>query len=297
MALAVRRTSCAPGICFSEVSCDAGPDDASFEEQHALASVAFVTHGGFGYRCSAGSAVLGPGAVLLGNAGGAYTCTHAAPGGDRCLSFGYSADVVEDVAASAGRTGRFRRPALPAAPALAPLPALAATAADGIGPSLEEIAVEALGRALCAGAADGAAAPVRPRDERRAVEAMRAIDAGACEPLSLAEMAGRAGLGRFHFLRAFRAATGTTPHQYLVAARLRRAARLLLTTRLPVTDVALEAGFGDLSNFIRTFRRAAGRSPRAFRLREGRAHAKTDGAAAAPREPVRATICTATRRA
>src|SRR5437879_3789665 len=75
MALAVRRMSCAPGICFSEVSCDAGPDEASVEEQHAIASVAFVTRGGFGYRCSAGSAVLGPGAVLLGNAGGAYTCT------------------------------------------------------------------------------------------------------------------------------------------------------------------------------------------------------------------------------
>ena len=269
MALAVRRMSCAPGICFSEVSCDAGPHDASFEEQHALASVAFVTHGGFGYRCGAGSAVLGPGAVLLGNAGGGYTCTHAAPGGDRCLSFGYSAEVVEDVAASAGRTGRFRSPALPAMPAFAALPALASTAADGIGPSLEEIAVEALGRALCAGAVGGSAAPVRPRDERRAVEAMRSMDAGAREPLSLAGMAGRVGLGRFHFLRAFRAATGTTPHQYLVAARLRRAARLLLTTPLPVTEVALEAGFGDLSNFIRTFRRASGRSPRAFRLHRG----------------------------
>jgi AraC-like DNA-binding protein len=269
MTLAVRRTSCAPGICVTEVSCDAGPGDASFEERHPIASVAFVTQGGFGYRCSAGSAVLGPGAVLLGNAGGAYTCTHAAPGGDRCLSFGYSAEVVEDVAASAGGTGRFRRPALPAAPAFAALPALASSAAEGAGPSLEEIAVEALGRALCAEAADGAVAPLRARDERRAVEAMRSIDAGAGEPLSLAEMARRAGLGRYHFLRAFRAATGTTPHQYLVAARLRRAARLLLTTALPVTEVALEAGFGDLSNFIRTFRRAAGRSPRAFRLHAG----------------------------
>jgi AraC-like DNA-binding protein len=92
-------------------------------------------------------------------------------------------------------------------------------------------------------------------------------------------MAGRARLGRYHFLRAFRGATGTTPHQYLVAARLRRAARLLLTTALPVTEVALEAGFGDLSNFIRTFRRAAGRSPRAFRLQgaPGRAPARRPG--------------------
>ena len=269
MTVAVRRTSCAPGICMTDVLCSAGPGDAPFEEWHAIASVAFVTQGGFGYRCSAGSAALGPGAVLLGNARGAYTCTHLAPGGDRCLSFGYSAEVVEEVAASAGATGRFRRAALPAAPAFAALPALALSAVEGAGPSLEEIAVEALGRALSADDGDGAGAPLRARDERRAIEAMRSIDAGASEPLSLGEMAGRAGLGRFHFLRAFRGATGTTPHQYLVAARLRRAARLLLTTSLPVTEVALEAGFGDLSNFIRTFRRAAGRSPRAFRLQGG----------------------------
>ena len=273
MTLAVRRTDCAPGITFSEVSCDAGPEVAPFEEMHPHASIAFVTHGGFGYRSSAGSAVLGPGAVLLGNAGCAYTCTHAAPGGDRCLSFGYSAAVVEEVAGSLGRRDRFRRPWLPAAPALAALPALASAAAQGACPSLEEIAVEALGRALCAAAAGGALAPVQPRDERRAVEAMRAIDASAGEPLSLLQMANRAGLGRFHFLRAFRAVTGTTPHQYLVAARLRRAARLLLTTALPITDVAMEAGFNDLSNFIRTFHRAAGQPPRAFRLRGAAARA------------------------
>jgi AraC family transcriptional regulator len=211
--------------------------------------------------------------VLLGNAGAIYTCTHAAPGGDRCLSFGYSAEVVEDVASSAGGSGRFQRPALPASPAFAALPALAWAAADGKGPSLEEIAVEALGRALSADARNEAAAPLRARDERRAIEAMRAIDAGASEPLSLGAMAARAGLGRYHFLRAFRGATGVTPHQYLVAARLRRAARLLLATALPVTEVALDAGFGDLSNFIRTFRRASGRSPHAFRLGGARGRA------------------------
>jgi len=269
MTLAVRRTTCAPGISVSEVCCDAGPEDVPFEEQHAHASIAFVLGGGFGYRSSTGSAVLGPGAVLLGNPGAAYTCTHSVPGGDRCLSFGYSAEVWEEVAAAANGNGRFRRPALPASPAFAALPALAASAADGTGPSLEEVALDALGRALAAGAPERAERRVHPRDERRAVEAMRSIDAASADRLNLASMAARAGLGRFHFLRAFRTATGTTPHQYLVAARLRRAARLLLATRLPVTEVAFEVGFGDLSNFIRTFRRAAGRSPRAFRLRGG----------------------------
>jgi len=58
---------------------------------------------------------------------------------------------------------------------------------------------------------------------------------------------------------------GVTPHQYLVRARLRRAARLLAADARPITDVAFDAGFGDLSNFVRSFRRAAGVSPRRFR--------------------------------
>ncbi len=45
----------------------------------------------------------------------------------------------------------------------------------------------------------------------------------------------------------------------------RHAARLLSDADRPITDVAYDVGFGDLSNFVRTFRRAAGVSPRAFR--------------------------------
>jgi len=59
---------------------------------------------------------------------------------------------------------------------------------------------------------------------------------------------------------------GVTPHQYLVRSRLKRAAKLLAQEEIPVTDVALDVGFADLSNFVRTFRRAAGVSPRGFRL-------------------------------
>ena len=199
---------------------------------------------------------------------------------------------MEDIAESRCASPRFRRAALPASSALAGLWALAASRSEGQGASLEEVAIEALGRALGSGGEDRQR-PLSPHDERRAVEAMRAIDAGASESLSLADMARRAGLGRYHFLRAFRAATGTTPHQYLVAARLRRAARMLLA-RMPVTEVAFESGFGDLSNFIRTFRRATGRSPRAF---TAAAHAAETRSRATGQEQVRATISTATRQA
>ena len=76
-----------------------------------------------------------------------------------------------------------------------------------------------------------------------------------------------ANTSEFHFLRQFRAVLGVTPHQYLVQCRLRLAARLLCDADGTVTSVAFDAGFGDLSNFIRTFTQAAGMSPRAFRHR------------------------------
>ena len=103
------------------------------------------------------------------------------------------------------------------------------------------------------------------RDRRRAVEAALWLDAHSREPIDLADAAREAGLSPFHFLRLFARVLGVTPHQYLVRSRLRRAARLLADDSRPITDVAFDVGFGDLSNFVRTFHRAAGVSPRAFR--------------------------------
>ena len=56
-----------------------------------------------------------------------------------------------------------------------------------------------------------------------------------------------------------------TPHQYLIRSRLRRAARLLADDPRPITEIAFAVGFADLSNFVRTFHRAAAVSPRSFR--------------------------------
>jgi AraC family transcriptional regulator len=76
-----------------------------------------------------------------------------------------------------------------------------------------------------------------------------------------------AGLSPFHFLRTFTRVTGITPHQWLLRARLHDAARRLVETRAPVTDIALDVGFDDLSNFIRTFRAEFGVSPTRYRGR------------------------------
>jgi AraC family transcriptional regulator len=103
------------------------------------------------------------------------------------------------------------------------------------------------------------------RDRRRAVEATVWLDDRLHESIDLQAAAAAAGMSAFHFLRVFSSVVGVTPHQYLLRARLRRASRLLAGSDRPVTDVAFDVGFGDLSNFVRTFHRAAGVSPRRFR--------------------------------
>ena len=91
------------------------------------------------------------------------------------------------------------------------------------------------------------------------------IDANSQRDINLDAAASQTGISPFHFLRLFANVLGVTPHQYLVRSRLRHAARLLADEDGSVTDIAYDVGFGDLSNFVRTFHRAAGISPLRFR--------------------------------
>ena len=77
---------------------------------------------------------------------------------------------------------------------------------------------------------------------------------------SLAELARETDLSTWHFCRAFRARFGEPPHAYLLHARVRRAKRLLAAGR-PLTEVALQCGFGDQSHFTRHFRRLTDVTP------------------------------------
>ena len=102
-------------------------------------------------------------------------------------------------------------------------------------------------------------------DPARIARVLRQLESRAGQPHSLTELARTAGLSRYHFLRTFRCVTGVTPHQWLLRARLRDAARRLVTSRTPVTEIALDVGFDDLSNFIRSFRAEFGVSPSRYR--------------------------------
>lgn len=85
------------------------------------------------------------------------------------------------------------------------------------------------------------------------------------EDFSLEEMAHVAYMSPFHFNRIFRQLTGVPPCQFMSALRLESARRLLLTTKLSVTEVCLEVGYSSLGTFVRRFTDLTGLSPRGLR--------------------------------
>ena len=269
MALNSRLLASGAGWSVSDVVCAAGPHDRPFEERHHAACIAVVTHGTFQYRSRQGSALLGPGALLLGNEGACFECRHEHAAGDRCLAFHFAPDHLEAVAAAlpGARRTAFAVPRLPPLPALMPLLAVAEAARDERDEGeFEDLALRlagAVGAALT-GMRHGPHRPSR-RDERRVTDALRRIEAQAHEPLALAELAREAAMSPYHFLRTFRAVVGMTPHQFVLRTRLHRAAVRLRRSSAAISTIAFDAGFNDLSTFNRRFRRLMGASPRDYR--------------------------------
>jgi AraC-like DNA-binding protein len=251
-------------ISVFDFRCSAGPGDAPFAEQHHGHSISFVRKGSFGCRSRGRFFELVAGSILVGHPGDEYTCTHDHVCGDECLSFYLDPELVEAVG---DRSEVWRVGAAPPLPELMVLGELAQAAADGrsdIG--LDEVGALLASRFVEVVSGRGQRPVAAPdRDRRRAVETALWIDAHSHQAIDLEHAAGQAGISPFHFLRLFANVLGVTPHQYLVRSRLRHAARLLADDERPITDVAYDVGFGDLSNFVRTFHRAAGVSPRKFR--------------------------------
>ncbi len=247
-----------------EYRCTAGPHTRPFAEQHTRDSVAFVRSGSFGYRVRGDAYELVAGSTLVGRTGDEYVCTHEHVCGDECLAVRLAPEVTESLGA---RNGVFRSRGVPPVPELMVLAELMQAAFDGnstVGVDEAGLLYAARLVDVVAGARRRSALPTA-RDRRRAVEAALWLEANASGKIDLATTAQQAGLSAFHFLRLFERVVGATPHQYLTRTRLRRAARLLAADTRPITDVAYESGFGDLSNFVRSFGRAAGVSPRRFR--------------------------------
>jgi AraC-like DNA-binding protein len=251
-------------ITVSDFRCSAGPDDKPFVEQYGCHSLSYVRKGSFGCHCRGRLFELVAGSILVGHPGDEYICTHDHVCGDECLSFFLTPELVDAIG---DRSEVWRVGAMPPLPELMVLGELAQAAADG----RSDVGLDEVGQLFASRFVEVVSgrthtpAPAKVRDRRRAVEAALWIDAHSHRQIDLEHAAAQADISPFHFLRLFSSVLGVTPHQYLVRSRLRHAARLLADDNRPITDVAYDVGFGDLSNFVRTFHRAAGVSPRRFR--------------------------------
>ena len=265
------------GWTVEDVICSCSPHDRPYDEQHEHVAIAIVTSGTFQYRGSGsnGREMMTPGSLLLGSPGQCFECGHEHGVGDRCLSFRFTPEYFDAITAGTGARGAtrtFRSLRLPPVRELSPVIADACAALAGS----TEVAWAELGIRLAAQAvqADGDVKPDRsaisPSAVARVTRSVRVIEAQPATDLTLVRLAREAGLSPFHYLRTFESLTGVTPHQYLLRARLRAAATRLVTEPAKILDVALDAGFGDVSNFNRAFRAEFGVNPTVYRRRHHR---------------------------
>jgi AraC family transcriptional regulator len=259
-----RALASGEGWYANDFICTCGPGDHDAEELSSTGGVALLLSGSFVARDRHGISLLSEGSLFLVEADRCFVCSHRHGEGDRCLSFQFEPEVLDRLAHDAGAAPVFARNSLPPLRELSRLNARARVAMTQP-EALEEAAFALMGAALrLAGRPGRAKAPAHHHG--RMTEVLRYMAEHSAAPHKLAGLARMARMSPYHFLRSFKAVTGVTPHQWLLRARLHKAAGRLATSRAPVTEIALDVGFEDLSNFTRTFHAEFGASPRRYRL-------------------------------
>lgn len=97
---------------------------------------------------------------------------------------------------------------------------------------------------------------------RRALEF---IEMHLAEEITVDSIAEAASTSTFHFAHAFKKATGSSPHQYVIRQRIERAKELLKQTDLPIVEVAMSVGFATQNHFTTVFGKFCGATPKQYR--------------------------------
>ena len=85
-------------------------------------------------------------------------------------------------------------------------------------------------------------------------------------PLLVLDLATKAGISQFYFIRRFRAETGYPPHRYLTLVRMAHAKEMLVKwAYLKVKEVGARVGYNDPAAFSRVFRQRVGMTPKSYR--------------------------------
>lgn len=117
--------------------------------------------------------------------------------------------------------------------------------------------------------------PRQNSEDRRTAEVLtdarlaRVIEYMSChfaDALTLERLAAEACISKYHFVRLFRERVGQSPHRYLIELRLDAAQRMLISTELSITEIAVECGYSTAEHFATVFARRFGMSPTSFRM-------------------------------
>ena len=104
-----------------------------------------------------------------------------------------------------------------------------------------------------------------PKNQDRILTMIAFIQENFAEKITLEEIADSAAVSTRECLRCFKAAIHQSPMDYLIEYRIRTAKKLLETTDLSITDIALQCGFNSNSYFTKLFHRSCGKPPNAYR--------------------------------
>ena len=135
---------------------------------------------------------------------------------------------------------------------------------------IDDLDIETVGRTVAAQLlekriAPKPAVPVQGLPQKRLRKVLEYIRGNMTRDLSIAELAQVAKMGESQFKMRFLRSVGVPAHKYVINCRVTYAANLLQQTMIPISQVALYAGFSDQSHLARCMRRISGTTPRELR--------------------------------
>jgi AraC-like DNA-binding protein len=102
---------------------------------------------------------------------------------------------------------------------------------------------------------------------RRLARAKEFIDRHYMKPICLSEISKNSFFSTYHFIRLFKKAFHTTPHQYLIRKRIEMAKKLASTDNLSITEICYNVGFESPGSFSLLFKKHTGYSPLEYKLK------------------------------
>lgn len=255
------------GYRLGDLRCAPGRDGWRTEGTYSQSGVGVVLSGVFDYASESRSSMVVPGGFLFANQHQAFSCQHLCADGNRRFVLFFCNALLEAIAGDLGlNSASFPAASAPPSsltPRVSGFMMRIAQRSEDQDEAALAIAQSALLNAN--GWAEEYAASAA--DRQRIIAVVRHINASFNDACTLDDLALIAGMSRFQFARRFRAVTGDTANQYVLNRRLSAAAAQLVSTGRPVSEIAYQVGFNDLSHFYGRFKSAFGSAPGEWRRR------------------------------